>query len=138
MMNNLFNAIVIVGLVGTVLMAPAPDPAPVPPRPTASEPPVVVRATAISVDLPASQPPIPFVRSARPSPIAAAEIPLNETVQPRPGLDRPAARVAIEADGYKGVNVLAREPDGTWRAKAYRGATEVQVTVDAAGRVSTR
>lgn len=138
MMNNLFNAIVIVGLVGTFVMAPVSDPAPSPPRPAATEPPVVSRATAISVDIPANQPPIPVVRSVRPSSIAAAEVPVNEAALPPAGLDRSAAKAAIEADGYRSVNVLAKEPDGTWRAKAYRGSTEVQVTVDGAGRVSTR
>jgi hypothetical protein len=138
MMNNLFNAIVIVALVGTFVMAPVSDPAPTAPRPAATEPPVISRTTAMSVDLPANQPPIPVVRSVRPSSPAAAEVPLNEAALPPPGMDRSAAKAAIEADGYKGVNVLAREPDGTWRAKAYRGATEVQVTVDGAGRVSTR
>lgn len=138
MMNNLFNAIVIIALVGTVVMAPAPEPAPIPPRPTVFEPPVVVRMTAVSVDLPANQPPVPFVRGVRPLPTTAAEVPLSEAALPRPGLDRSAAKAAIEADGYKGVNVLAREADGTWRAKAYRGATEVQITVDGAGRVSVQ
>lgn len=139
MMNNLFNAIVIAALVGTFVMAPAPERAPTPPRPTVLEPPVVSRATTVSVDLPVNQPPIPFVRGARPLPIApAAEVPLDEAALPQPGLDRSAVKAAIEADGYKGVDVLAREADGTWSAKAYRGATEVQVTVDGAGRVSTR
>jgi hypothetical protein len=32
--------------------------------------------------------------------------------------------------------MLASGTDGTWRAKAYRGATEVQVTVNGAGKVS--
>lgn len=136
MMNNLFNAIIIVGLVGTFVMAPVSEPAPTPPRPT--ETPIVSRTTAISVDLPANQPPIPVVRGARPSSTAKAEVPVNEAALPPAGLDRSAAKAAIEADGYKGVNVLGKEADGTWRAKAYRGATEVQVSVDGAGRVSTR
>jgi hypothetical protein len=51
-------------------------------------------------------------------------------------LDERAAKAAIEADGYKRVSVLGKSADGTWRAKAYRGATDVRLTVDAAGRVS--
>jgi hypothetical protein len=51
-------------------------------------------------------------------------------------LDERAAKAAIEADGYKRVSVLGKGADGTWRAKAYRGATDVRLTVDAAGRVS--
>lgn len=138
MMNNLFNAIVLVALVGTFVMAPAPKSVPTSPRPVVLEPPVVSRTMAVATDVPANQPPIPFVRGARPLPPAPAEAPLNEAVLPRPGLDRSAAKAAIEADGYKDVNALARESDGTWRGKAYRGATEVQVIVDGAGRVSVR
>jgi hypothetical protein len=52
-------------------------------------------------------------------------------------LNRTAAKVAIEADGYKGVTVVGKAADGTWRAKAYRGNTEVLLTVDGMGRVST-
>jgi hypothetical protein len=34
------------------------------------------------------------------------------------------------------VTVLGKASNGTWRAKAYRGTTEVQLTVDGTGRVS--
>ena len=47
-----------------------------------------------------------------------------------------AAKAAVEADGYKRATVLGKASNGTWRAKAYRGATEVQLTVDGTGRVS--
>ena len=96
MMNNLFNAIVIVTLIGTVVLAPMPQ----------SPPPSV---------------------SSRPS----------ETAVASPAIDSAAAKAAIEAYGYSEVSVLAPGADGTWRAKAYRGATEVQLTVDGTGRVST-
>ena len=33
--------------------------------------------------------------------------------------------------------MLASGTDGTWRAKAYKGAVEVQLTVNGAGKVST-
>lgn len=46
------------------------------------------------------------------------------------------ARGAIEADGYKGVRDISPGPDGTWRARAMRGQTEVTITVDREGRVS--
>ena len=46
------------------------------------------------------------------------------------------AKGAIEADGYKFVKTIAPGPDGTWRARALRGKTEVVVTVDREGRVS--
>ena len=47
-----------------------------------------------------------------------------------------AAQAAIEANGYKRVSVLGKATDGTWRAKAYKGTSEVQLTVDSTGRVS--
>ena len=56
--------------------------------------------------------------------------------QAQDDLDKKAAKAAIEADGYKRANVLGKGADGSWRAKAYRGSTEVQLTVDGTGRVS--
>lgn len=46
------------------------------------------------------------------------------------------AKGAIEADGYKFVKNITAGPDGTWRARALRGKTEVVLTVDREGRVS--
>ena len=58
-----------------------------------------------------------------------------------PGSDDPAgesaARKAIEADGYKGVEVLRKGDNGVWHAKALRGRTVVQLVVDSRGMVST-
>jgi hypothetical protein len=51
-------------------------------------------------------------------------------------LDRHAAKAAVELDGYKHVSILGKASNGAWRAKAYRGATEVVLTVDGTGRVS--
>jgi hypothetical protein len=48
-----------------------------------------------------------------------------------------AARAAIEADGYKGVQELRLGDNGVWHAKAFRGRTEVRLTVDARGAVTT-
>jgi hypothetical protein len=48
-----------------------------------------------------------------------------------------AARKAIEADGYKGVEVLRKGDNGVWHAKALRGRTVVQLVVDSRGTVST-
>lgn len=95
MMNNLFNAIVIAVLVGTVVMAPLPQPSP----PSVASLPPATKATPSAID-------------------------------------SAAAKAAIEACGYSEVSMLASGMDGTWRAKAYRGATEVEVTVDGAGKVS--
>lgn len=46
-------------------------------------------------------------------------------------------RAAIQADGYKGVQVLRKGVNGVWRAKAMRGTTEVLLAVDASGNVTT-
>ncbi len=51
------------------------------------------------------------------------------------GLAESDARAAIEADGYKKVRVVSRAADGTWRARALRGATEVSLRVDTQGNV---
>jgi len=55
----------------------------------------------------------------------------------RPELAQTAAKAALELDGYKRVTVLGRGSNGAWRAKGYRGTTEVLLTVDDTGRVST-
>ena len=51
-------------------------------------------------------------------------------------LDTQAARSAVEADGYKRATLVGKASNGSWRAKAYRGTTEVWLTVDGTGRVS--
>jgi len=48
------------------------------------------------------------------------------------------ARQAIENDGYKDVQDVAKGSDGLWHARAMRGDTQVQVTVDRTGQVSAR
>ncbi|MPZ30565.1 MAG: hypothetical protein GEV13_06145 [Rhodospirillales bacterium] len=44
----------------------------------------------------------------------------------------------IEADGYKNVQGLQRNPDGSWSGKAMRGSAMVDVHVDARGNVITK
>jgi hypothetical protein len=46
------------------------------------------------------------------------------------------ARAAIEADGYKRPRMMNKGADGTWHARAFRGATEVSLRVDAQGHVT--
>ena len=84
------------------------------------------------------QAPVPLVRNVRP-PLEAAPpaAPSDTRQQAQGGLDRKAAKAAVEADGYKGVTVLGKAGNGGWRAKGFRGATEVLLTVDGAGGVST-
>jgi hypothetical protein len=89
--------------------------------------------------LEARQAPVPVVRSLRALPVAASlpDVPAPDPeAQVQGDLDKKAAKAAIEADGYKRVRVLGKAADGSWRAKAHRGSTEVQLTVDGAGRVT--
>lgn len=146
MMNNLFNAIALVTLVSAAFLAPGPGSAPGAPAKTMSEPAVgsatraAVPISTASIELRAQQPPVPVVRSvpARSATAAADERSQSEvTATSRSSLDRQAARAAIEADGYKRVRIVDKAANGTWRAKAYRGTTEVEVVVDGAGRVLT-
>lgn len=89
--------------------------------------------------------PVPLVRTPR----TPAAVRPSTTEQPSPAqaaasaeasaqeeLDRKAARAAVEADGYKRVSVLGKTSSGAWRARAYRGSTEVRLTVDGTGQVS--
>ena len=48
------------------------------------------------------------------------------------------AQKRIEADGYKNVTDLAQGSDGLWHGTAMRGNTQVQVTVDRAGKVAAQ
>jgi hypothetical protein len=146
MINNLLSVVVLAGLVGTFVLAPAPEPRPDAPRPppsatadVAAVSPTVSPASTASYALPSRHPPVPLMRAQRASLVTVA--PLDARAyeaegQTQDALNRTAAKSAIEADGYKGVTVLGKGADGTWRAKAYRGNTEVQVTVDGTGRVS--
>ena len=52
------------------------------------------------------------------------------------GLDTNAAKAAVEADGYKRVTILGPGPNGAWRARGYRGDTEVGLRVDRDGSVT--
>ena len=68
---------------------------------------------------------------------AETEIPtVTAEQQAQDDLDKEAAKAAIELDGYKRVSILGKASNGAWRARAYRGATEVLLTVDGTGRVS--
>lgn len=87
--------------------------------------------------LEARQAPVPLVRSVRPPPEAPpVTAPVVDPQQPQDGLDRETAKAAVEADGYKRVTMLGKTGRDAWRAKGFRGATEVLLTVDGAGRVS--
>ena len=109
-------------------------------RATTTEPAMTSYAVVDRNVLEARRAPVPLVRNVRPPvapPPTAADAPAPDAeVQAQDELDRKAAKAAVEADGYKRVTVLGKGSDGTWRTKAYRGTTEVRLTVDGTGRVS--
>lgn len=83
--------------------------------------------------------PVPLVRAAKAPVVSTNATTASSATADSPTqdeLDRRAAKAAVEADGYKRVTVLGRTSAGAWRAKAYRGATEVSLVVDGTGRVS--
>jgi hypothetical protein len=96
--------------------------------------------------------PVPLVRNMRPPVRASTSIdaliasadaltaPAEQNAQDeqktQDDLDRKAAKAAVEADGYKRATLVGKAGNGSWRAKAYRGTTEVWLTVDGTGRVS--
>jgi len=88
------------------------------------------------------QDPVPLASNAESSSSSSPSIDLTRADEiskplPRDELGRDAAKAAAEADGYRRVSILGKAGDGAWRAKGYRGATEVLLTVDSTGRVST-
>src|SRR5262249_8350875 len=75
--------------------------------------------------------PVPLVRNVRVSPASPVASASNETStapieqQAQDDLDRRAAKAAVEQDGYKRVIVVGKASNGAWRAKGFRGTTEV-------------
>ena len=146
-MANNFLVLGTLAAFGWVLVGGAPPPT----KPTAPTPTSRVAATSSSTTplvaaggspgLEARHAPVPLVRTVRPPPPAAPAISADEAPAPpeqqaQDDLDRKAARLAAEHDGYKRVSIVGRASNGAWRAKGYRGATEVLLTVDGTGRVS--
>jgi hypothetical protein len=93
--------------------------------------------------------PVPLVRNTRPPVLASTSIDAllasadalkapaaQDEQKTQDDLDRKAAKAAVEADGYKRAALVGKASNGSWRAKAYRGTTEVWLTVDGTGRVS--
>ena len=62
-----------------------------------------------------------------------ANAPARPTPRARPTRSRRSRR-----DGYKNVQGLTRNPDGSWSGKALRGGAMVDVQVDARGNVITK
>jgi hypothetical protein len=69
-------------------------------------------------------------------PTVSAEQNAQDEQKPQDDVDRKAAKAAVEADGYKRATLVGKASNGSWRAKAHRGTTEVWLTVDSTGRVS--
>ena len=95
--------------------------------------------------LDARRAPVPLVRTVRLSAVTpnavndltpSAEQKAEDEQKAQGDLDKQAARAAVEADGYKRATLVGKASNGSWRAKAYRGTTEVWLTVDGTGRVS--
>lgn len=49
-----------------------------------------------------------------------------------------ATRAQLESAGFSNVKGLARQPDGTWTARAVKSGVEVAVSIDTAGRIATQ
>lgn len=72
-------------------------------------------------------------------PSQSVTAPSQANLPPAPNAQGSANAVKkIEADGYKNVQGLTRNPDGSWSGKALRGSAMVDVHVDARGNVVTR
>lgn len=166
MRNNflVFGALAAFGAVFAVALQPSTTERAKPlsaPRVTAVEPSKMVHAAVVTGPaLETLKPPVPIVRNGRPTPVKppsaepavdakpadAQQTDSQQADTPQPDaqqtdaqqadLDKKAAQAAVEADGYKRVVVLGKASNGAWRAKGFRGSTEVTLTVDGTGRVS--
>jgi len=125
-------------------VAPPQAPARQPPQaqPAPAQPPAQTRAPAPH-ETPAhwqtvTLPPAPdFSRRNEPTRVISPAPSVSPAPAPAPGVaNESAARMRIEADGYRQVSGLTREADGSWRGRAMRGGTEVGVRVDSRGGVS--
>jgi hypothetical protein len=135
------SLIVVAALAWVFVNPPVSEPLPrsVASRATTSDLVTASHAAGDSNLLEARRPPIPLMRNVRALPriAAAPDVAMADAdVQAPDNRDIGTAKAAIEADGYKRVSVIGKQGNGTWRAKAYRGQTEVLLTVDGAGRVS--
>jgi hypothetical protein len=141
------------GIAGAQMMKPTPvASAPMPAKneysPQARQDPVKqeVAPARIPATLVATRAPVPMQLAPR-IPIATRETSEADKARPEAnrletapteaaeGLSDSSVRAAIEADGYKRVKVLSKSENGTWRALALRGKTEVALRVDAQGNV---
>jgi|RhiMethySRZTD1v2_1073278.scaffolds.fasta_scaffold3134648_1 hypothetical protein len=142
------NNVLLIGVLGTAGWLVVNGPPPVQPAQLSPAPQGAVRDSSSRLYVQAShspplerrQDPVPLVRHVSAPPVAAsapdAVAALAEDRRPQDDPDLKAATLAAERDGYRRVSIVGRAGNGAWRAKAYRGATEVLLTVDGTGRVS--
>ena len=147
-MNNFLalGALVASGWAISNALPPKPVAGPDASRSTTIAAPVISSQTIVGRNvLEARRAPVPLVRTMQPStltptPVEAltpsSEQKAQDEQKVQDDLDRKAAKAAVEADGYKRATLIGKASNGSWRAKAYRGATEVWLTVDGTGRVS--
>ncbi len=69
-------------------------------------------------------------------PVEQAPALVAEVVPPPKPAGSESAKAMIELDGYKNIRGLVQISDGHWRGHAFRGSTEVALSVDASGTVS--
>ena len=115
-------------------------------RSTTTAAPVISSQTIVGRNvLETRRAPVPLVRTVHssivtPTSVEASTLSSEQKAQDeqkvQDDLDRKAVKAAVEADGYKRATLIGKASNGSWRAKAYRGATEVWLTVDGTGRVS--
>jgi len=145
-MNNFLGlgALVACGWVASNVVLLEPAPRPVASRSRAITAPAIEPIADRNV-LEARRAPVPLVRNVRLSAVTpnavndltpSAEQKTEDEQKVQDDLDKKAARAAVEADGYKRATLVGKASNGSWRAKAYRGTTEVWLTVDGTGRVS--
>jgi hypothetical protein len=93
-------------------------------------------AGSATVNTPGANPPSVTAPGVNSRTIAA---PSTANAPPLPNAKGSAGAAAkIQADGYKNVQGLTRGADGKWHGKAMRGNTQVDVSVDARGNVSSQ
>lgn len=141
----LASAVLLAGVASAHVFAPLPDGTPFQSSAkaaTASGSPSASSAPTSKPFVEIRQAPVPLQMRERP-PVALPPALETAAATPAPQGSAPVdseggsfAKGAIEADGYKFVKNITAGPDGTWRARALRGKTEVVLTVDREGRVS--
>jgi hypothetical protein len=143
-MANNFLLLGAVGAIGLIFINGPPEVKPAHPSPRIA---AVEASTSAHVGaghssgIEARQDPVPLVRNGRaapvsPAPSAAVPVETPAATAEQDDLDRRAAKAAAEADGYKRVSIIGKASNGAWRAKGFRGTTEVLLTVDGTGSVS--